>query len=434
MAGHAKGVTPVIVAAALGGIAFVNINTYFGKQAQDPEVYAAFSTSETLMAHDMVRQQRQGYSLLTSRQFLHSLSVALLADNPHYEAIRAPADIPIDPAKVSLGAAIHLEPREASVYRLLRTYYPDGAFQAIRPPDGGDALLYSAVISRQQLQARQGLSARYSLPDGKVRETVQPTAEAVWLAEVEPDEVPFNLVWEGALHITDPGEYLLVLDGDTDAQVVLDGRRILWRDQRSVKIRLAVGPHSLEVKGHVQDRARVLRLLWQPPGGRLEPVPPGNLYNGSVRPVGLAGRFFQAGAESEKPEGMHVTLAMDTFYYDPVVPEPYLAIWDGTLEVSVSGSYRFLVAATGTVTLFVRGEIVAQSPHTEDVGPSSIVDLEAGIHTIRVEYYSEAPPSAFAVLWAPPKRSSSPSPSSACRPPLSTCSASWTASSNEDGR
>ena len=223
--------TPVILAVALGGIAFVNINTYFGKQARDPQVYAAFSTSETLMARDMVQQQRRGYSLLTSRQLLHNLTASLLADNPHYKVIRAPADIPIDPAKVSLGAAIYLEPREASVYRLLRTYYPDGAFQEMRPPGGGDVLLYSVVISRQQLQASQGLSARYTLSDGTIRETMQLTAEAVWLVDVEPDEVPFDLAWVGALHVAEAGEYLLVLDGDTDAEVILDGRRILWRDR-----------------------------------------------------------------------------------------------------------------------------------------------------------------------------------------------------------
>ena len=394
--------TPVILAAALGGIAFVNINTYFGKQAQDPEVYAAFSTSETLLARDMVRHQRQGYSLLTSRQFLHSLSVALLADNPHYEAIQTPADIPLDPAKFSLGAAIHLEPREASVYRLLRSYYPDGVFQEIRPPGGGDALLYSAVINRQQMQARQGLSARYTLPDGTVRVTTQPTGEAVWLAEVESHEVPFDLVWEGALHITEPGEYLLALDGDADAEVVLDGRPVLGRGQTSVRVQPAVGLHSLQVNGHVRDRASVLRLLWQPPGGRLEPVQPGNLYHGSVRPVGLAGRFFQTKSEGDSADAAHVTPAVDVFFYDPVVPEPYLAIWDGSLEVSVSGSYRFLVRGAGTVALFLDGELVAQSPHTEDVGSGPTVDLKAGSHPIRVEYYSEAPPSEFAVLWAPP--------------------------------
>ena len=140
--------------------------------------------------------------------------------------------------------------------------------------------------------------------------------------------------------------------------------------------------------------------MWQPPGGRLEPVPSGNLYHGSVRPVGLAGRFFQV--EADIADEAHVTPAMDTFYYEPVIPEPYLAVWEGTLDVPTSGGHRFLVRGEGNVKLYLGEELIAQSPRTDDVESDSSVNLKSGNHRIRVEYYSEAPPSQFAVLWAPP--------------------------------
>ena len=398
--------TPLVLASLLAGIAFANVSTYFGDQARHPDVYASFSTDETLIANDMVRQQSRGYSLLTSRQFKYSLTTSLLANDPRYEVVRAPTGIPIDLDSVWLGTSIYLEPREASVFRLLREYYPDGSFQTVRPPGGGRVLYYSAVLSRQQLERPKGLTARYTYPDGTVREGTVLSTEGVSLQGIESQQVPFDLLWEGALHVIEPGEYTLTLDGDTDAQVSLDGRRILWEARRSIRIEPAVGLHSLEITARVEDRAGVLRLLWQPPGDQFQPISARHLYHGSVRPVGLAGRLYAERAtppEAELvPDALRVTPAMDAFYYDPVVPEPYLAVWEGTLDVPASGAYRFKVGGAGTVKLFLDGELRLQSPPVDFVGPEALSALGVGRHRIRVEYYSGSPLSEFEVLWAPP--------------------------------
>ena len=50
-------------------------------------------------------------------------------------------------------------PREAGFYDTLRAYYPSADFREIRPPTGGDVMYYSAYISREQLEAAQGLVA-----------------------------------------------------------------------------------------------------------------------------------------------------------------------------------------------------------------------------------------------------------------------------------
>ena len=394
--------TPVALLALLGGIAFLNVDTYFGEQAGHPKVFASFSTDETLMARDMVEQQRRGHTLFVSRQFRFSLTTSLLADSPKFEVIRAPTQIPIDLDRVWLGASIYLEPREASVYRLLKTYYPDGRFTEVRPPGGGDVLYYSAALDRSHLAQRQGLSGRYTLADGSVREAVQPTTEGVWALDFAPEDVPFDVIWQGALHVVVPGQYLLELQGEARAEVALDGRRLLWGDRTSVRIDPAVGLHSIEVTAHVRDRAEALRLAWQPPGGELVPIPAEHLFRGSVRPVGLTGRFYRSAVEAQVADAMRVTPAMDTFYYDPVIPEPYLAIWEGMLDVPVSGGYRFEVRGAGIVRLQLDGQLRAQNPPSGPAVPSVTVTLDAGKHPIRVEYVSDRPPSEFEVLWAPP--------------------------------
>ena len=163
------------MAALLAGIAFLNIDTYFGAQAQHPEVYASFSTDETLIARHMVEQRSRGHSLFVSRQYLFSLTSSLLAQSPRREVIRAPGGIPNRLHAGTARGVYLLEPREASVYRLLRTYYPDGVYQVVRPPGGGRVLYYSVVLESKQLERRQGLMEVITLSDGTAIETTQPT-------------------------------------------------------------------------------------------------------------------------------------------------------------------------------------------------------------------------------------------------------------------
>ena len=406
---RARRATPLVFALLLGVIAYSNVSTYFGRQAEHPEVYAAFSTDETLMARHMVEQQRVGRSLLVSRQFLYSVNTTLLADRPQTRVLRAPSGVPIPPSHVWQGVSIYLEPREASVYRLLKAYYPDGSFQEIRPPGGGKVLYYSAVITEDQLDLRRGLRAEYTDRSGTIILKTQRTGERAWPLGSGPELAPFELAWSGALHVSEAGRYVLALDGDVSAEVVLDGMRILWDRKRSVRIEPAVGLHSLEITGRVNESGSVLRLLWQPPGGKLQTIPRGNLYHGSVRPVGLAGRFTLAGL-SEGVAATEVTPAMEIFYYDPVVPEPYVAVWEGFLDVPEQGRYGFEVGGAGEVTLVLDGIIRAQSPGSGTGEAVTGVLLDGGDHPIRVEYRSDAPPSEFEVLWAPPGQPLGPIP------------------------
>jgi len=401
--------TPVVVAAAVGVIAFANVNTYFGPQARDPEVYAAFSTDETLMARHMAERQNAGDSLLVSRQFKFSLIASLLSGHLAVEVVRVPSDIPIGADGVGRGVSVYLEPREGSVYRLLRTYYPDGVFQEVRAPGGGKVLFYSAVISADQLRVRQGLNVVVTQGDGVATKSVLETTEHTWFGRSD-NQGPADVVWSGALHVKVPGEYRLVLDGNVNAQVVLDGRRLLWDERKAVVIEPAVGLHYIEVQARVEVRPGQLRLLWQPPEGELAPIGRDSLFHGTVQPLGLVGRFFKDGAAEGRPDALRVTPAMDAFYYDPVVAEPYLAVWEGTLNVETAGDQRFLVNGAGDVRLFIGGELTARRPPEAGVDEEGSMALGVGPVPITVEYRSLEPPSQFEVLWASPGRSLAPVP------------------------
>ena len=406
----ARTAAPAAVTALLAVIAFSNIDTYFGAQASDPRVFAAFSTDERLMSEHMLRQNNAGHAIFVSRQFLLSLVGALLTNDLHREVVSPPIGIPLDAKLAPLGASVYLEPRDSGAYALLKAYYPRAQFQEVRPPAGGDPLYYSAVISPESLEESRGLVAKRIFDDGTVMQQKGSGAEGVWLQEPGSPNAPFDVEWNGALHFTEPGEYTLALQGNAAAQVFLNGILLLSNDAPSAKIAPAVGLHALEVRGRVDDDPGILRLAWRPPGGSMQPIPLDNLYHGAIRPMGLAGRFFQGERRTDAgiPDAMRVTPSVGSaFWYDPVVQEPYFAVWEGTLDVPSDGQYRFsLREIFGEMRLLVDGALVADTNGRRD----GEADLSRGQRAIRLEYFSAHPPSQFRVLWQPPGQPESPLP------------------------
>ena len=394
--------TPVACCGLLALIAVLNVGRYFGEQASDPRVYAAFSTNETLIGRDMIRQQARGYTLFTSRQFKHSLAIDLSANGPDYATLRAPQDVPLDAGRVGQGAAVYVEPREVADFRLLRLYYPDAEFREVRPPGGGELMFYVVEISSEQLRSRQGLDAVYTLDDGSQVFGVLRSAQAAWGLEVGTDAPPFDFAWTGALHVTEPGEYGIALESSEAAEVILNGVPILAGERADATIRPAVGLHALEVKGRVEESGGTLRLLWRPPGSDWSVIPESHLFRGDVRPYGLAGRFYATEGAENVFAGSRVTPSMQPFWYDPVIPEPYRAVWEGALDAPDDGDYGFTLSAEGELSLSIDGELVARTPPEGDTPHSSVVPLTGGPHRIRVEYVSHYPPSLFAIFWTPP--------------------------------
>ena len=95
------------VLSLLAVAAYLNVGLYFGDQANDPRVYAGFSTDETLMARSQIERQRLGYSLWVSRQFLFGLTSTLIANHPRVEVLKAPETLPLDSLLVWRGAAAY---------------------------------------------------------------------------------------------------------------------------------------------------------------------------------------------------------------------------------------------------------------------------------------------------------------------------------------
>ena len=415
--------TAAVIAALLAAIAYTNLHAYFSEQAGHPEVYSAFSTMESISQADMEEQSARGYIPLVSKQLnvIHPTYMNIYGGRLLREAIAAPASIPIAAEKAWRGAAIYIEPRESGFYDALKAYYPSAEYREVRPPAGGDALYYSAYISREELEAAQGLMERRKASDGKVVERVRKSTESAWALEADSIDAPFDVEWAGALHITQPGEYVFALESNSAATVILDGQAILSNKQPQVKIEPAVGLHSLEVRSQVKESDGVLRLLWLPPAppdkdetpkdgeetpaSGLQPIPTRNLYHGDVRPIGLAGRFFRGLEGAEQigdaiPDAMRVTPGLGgAFWYAPVLEDARFAVWDGSLLVPETGSYRFRLGEVhGELRMIIDEYIVVDTRAERD----ATVELLEGRHRIRLEYLIGGGWHLFEALWTPP--------------------------------
>ncbi|MXY46913.1 MAG: hypothetical protein F4Y44_08000, partial [Chloroflexi bacterium] len=412
-----------VVAVLLAAIAYTNINAYFGQQANDPDVYSAYSTDETLMARDLAEQATRGYSPMVSRQFRHSLVASLFGFRFPRQTISAPANIPLNSDAVWQGAAIYIEPRESGFYDTLKAYYPDADYAEIRPPTGGDVMYYAMSISSEELDAAQGIVSRRTMADGEIIEETKHITESVWALETGEQDGAFAVKWTGALHITHPGEYEFMLDSDSPATVALDGKVILSENGQQATVEPAVGLHTFEVRSKVANPDGILRLLWkQPPPSPTEeesvkvenayepqfkPITANNLYHGAVRPVGLAGRFFKGIDDANEiegaiPDAMQITPGIGgAFWYNSVVDGAHFAVWDGNLNVPMSGRYGFkLGEVRGEMRISLGGETLLD---TRDKRNTEI-ELIEGRHSIRLEYQTGDRSPRFEILWTPPKQ------------------------------
>lgn len=389
------------ILALLGIVAYLNVNFYFGDQANDPRVYAGFSTDETLMARSQVEQQRLGYSLWVSRQFLFGLTSTLLANHPRVEVLKAPETLPLDSTLVWRGAAAYFEPRERGFWEVMKAYYPDAEFNIVTAPTGGDPMYYTGFVSREQLVDRQGLDATYTVDGNEVPGRRDSVTDSTWHPDAGPELFPYRVTLSGSLHVPVYGEYEFMLDSP-DTVVELNGQRVLDSNKMTSRVVLAAGLHTLSVAADIEGPEQSIRLLWLNEDDFPKPIPFGRLYRDSVRPVGLAGRFFKDDSTSGSPDSMQITPSMDLFHYSPVIPHPYTAVWEGTVESDMPGPRRFKVSRThrGEIALYVNNRLIAQDPPNGDATTSGELNLAPGQNHLRVEYTPPSGPTKFEVLWA----------------------------------
>ncbi len=107
--------------------------------------------------------------------------------------------------------------------------------------------------------------------------------------------VLYSVRYTAALEIAAEGVYELVARSDDGVRVFVDGKlavddfTIHALTETRAKVTLTRGAHALRVDYFQHRGAAELELLWTPPGGRTEPIPPAALKPAAAAPTDAAG-------------------------------------------------------------------------------------------------------------------------------------------------
>jgi hypothetical protein len=164
---------------------------------------------------------------------------------------------------------------------------------------------------------------------------------------------------------------------------------------------LAQGNHHLRLRA--PSGPGQVRLSWQPPGGETEVVPQWALYAPPVAPHGLRGSYYANADWVGAPEFVRVDPLLDTYYHLTPLPRPYSAEWVGALEVSQPGTYQLGLRAADWAQWTLDGRVVLEiDAGGMDVTETVTLDLDRGLHDLRLRYRDSVHNSRLHLLWQPP--------------------------------
>ena len=146
-------------------------------------------------------------------------------------------------------------------------------------------------------------------------------------------------------------------------------------------------------------------LSWVQPGrASAEPVPPTHFFQVAPPVSGLRGEYFTGELWEGEPAFDRVDpLLMFAWPEAEPWPTPFSVRWTGTLHVPADGDYRFVLNADDGVRLWLDDQIVGEGMAPDTVNQIDVqVQLPAGPHPVRIDYYQRGGGKALEFWWQPP--------------------------------
>lgn len=392
---------PVVAASLallIGGTAGVwEAATFFGPQAHSLQVLRSFNPAENGVARDADLALRAGRALFVSPRISSYSPLRFVADGLVLDNLLPPAPKPlrIFAAEATLplpvaeqDALLLLDNEYGVVIWLIQTVYPDSRSEQVSLPDG-TPLYWRIQIPRDQLESANGLTQIMTLPDGSKQ--VSLVAQLDGTHENVQAEL---LTWEGSISIDHGGIYEFESQGGRE--VFLDGEEVRGPQYRGR------GIYDLQIHTDGTGRSE-LPLRWRIDDGEFTRVPEATLFH-LIRPrYGFLGTYWRnANWESEPLFHQLIPLAM-LYWPDepPILPGgAFSARLSGALDIEVAGQYRFRVNADDGARLILDGVVVGEGLVSGRSNSfEAVVDLDAGKHDLRLDYFQAGGGSTLELLW-----------------------------------
>jgi DNA-binding beta-propeller fold protein YncE len=415
-ASAAPGAAQAVLFVALAGLTLAttlgNFNTFFNRQKNSPDVWAAHSVAETIIAEEMNHLAPVDDVIVTS----------LYANSPTIRFI-APAIIDYQQWTVSdrlplarepgRGVALLLDPLLAATVDAARRYYPLATYREFGPPGGGSPQVYELLLSDADLRSVQGLVARYYRGDNvgaaPSREEAVLQLAADWTRTV-PLTGTFTAEYRGALYAPSYGLYRILVSGVNGAAIYIDETAIT-----DAPVPLAKGLHALRVR--LAGAAAKFELQWQPPGvGQPQIVPAAALFRPPVTNSGLLGEYFQSPNWTGRPVFTQIDPEIALYFHNIPLPRPYTVQWTGKVYAPAPGVYRFATESIDESQVMINNQVIVNNRGSTTVEGS--VSLSQGWNDIVVRFADHTSHTHVYLYWTPPGAGREIVPSRYLTPPM----------------
>ena len=249
----------------------------------------------------------------------------------------------------------------------------------------------------------------------------------------------FYVRWTGKLRIPKDGNYNLVLESDDGSRLFIDGKQVVdnggihGMEDKSGSAELKAGDHDIKVEFFENDVDAGCKFSWRPPGATKEVVPATALLHPAAAPAqaGLQGEYFDIGETlddfptipaNKKPVVKRVDKTIDFPSTQEAFPGTELVDffyirWTGNLRVAKEGKHTFFLESDDGSRLFIDGkQIIDNSKRHHMTEKSGEVELTAGPHAIKVEYFENEVDAGCLFSWQPPAGNKEIVPSSVLSP------------------
>ncbi len=214
------------------------------------------------------------------------------------------------------------------------------------------------------------------------------------------DRIPadrFSVRWNRIARF-EAGRYRFIVEVDDGVRLFLDDQLILdrWHDQApttyTVERELSAGDHAIRLEYYENTGWAVARLRWE----RTEAVvPPTTTWRGEYY-----ANPWLAGTPTLVREDANIQFEWGQRSPDPRLPADRFSVrWTRAIRFE-QGRYRFTTVTDDGVRLYIDGRLVIDQ--WRDMAPTThtaVLDLAAGVHAIRLEYYENAGNATARLAW-----------------------------------
>ena len=240
----------------------------------------------------------------------------------------------------------------------------------------------------------------------------------------------FYIRWTGKIRAPKDGAYTFFLESDDGSRLFIEGKEIVNNDgahameEKSGSAELKAGDHDIKIEFYEKDLDAGCKFSWQPHGGDKQIVPASVLFHaaveGSIATSGKAGLLaeyygmdvaiedFPSITADKKPtvsrvdKNVNFESTLEAWPGTQLIDHFYVR-WTGKLHASKAGTYTLFLDSDDGSRCFIDGKQVVDNGEEHAMEEKSgEVELTAGDHDLKIEFFENEGDAGCKFSWQPP--------------------------------